>query len=79
MNRNAINDPKVWYKLGEGGAPEEELGRMELLGEEYKKAGVMLTWLGFNGCLFDIKPWVTEKIIAPETDEAAVQTIINNK
>ena len=35
MNRNAVNNPKVRYELGEGGAPEEDLGRMELLVEEY--------------------------------------------
>ena len=52
---------------------------MELLVEEYEEAGAMLTSLGFNGCIFDIKPRVTEKIIALETDEAAVQAIIDNK
>ena len=45
MNRNAVNDPKVRYELGEGGAPEEDLGRMELLVEEYKRLGrCLLGW-----------------------------------
>ena len=52
---------------------------MEMLVSEYEEAGEMLSWLGFNGGMFDIKPQVDEKIVAPETDEAAVQTIINNK
>ena len=39
----------------------------------------MLTPLGLNGCSFDIKPRVSEKIIAPETDEAAVHAIIEKK
>ena len=29
--------------------------------------------------MFDIKPRVAEKIVAPETNEAAVQGIIDNK
>ena len=29
--------------------------------------------------MFDIKPRFAEKIVAPETDEAAVQAIIDNK
>ena len=39
----------------------------------------MLYRLGFNGGMFDIKPRVAEKIVTPETDEAAVQSIIDNK
>ena len=79
MTRNAVNDPKVRYELGEGGAPEEDLGRMEMLVSEYEEAGAMLSRLGFNGGMFDIKPQVSEKIVALNTDEAAVQAIINNK
>ena len=39
----------------------------------------MLSRLGFNGGMFDIKPRVSEKILHPEIDEAAVQAIIDNK
>ena len=39
----------------------------------------MLSRLGFNGGMFDIKPQVAEKIVSLETDEAAVQAIIDNK
>ena len=53
---NTKNYPKVGYKLGEGGAPEEDLGRMEMLVSEYEEAGEMLSWLGFNSGMFDIKP-----------------------
>ena len=73
------NNSKLRYELGEGGAPEEYLGRMEILVSEYEEAGAMLSWLEFNGGMFDIKPQVSEKIFAPNTDEAAVQAIIDNK
>ena len=39
----------------------------------------MISPLGFNGGMFDIKPRVANKIVAPETDEEAVQEIINIK
>ena len=65
MTRNAVNDPKVRCELGEGGAPEEYLGRMEMLVSEYEEAGAMVSRLGFNGGMFDIKPRVSEKIVAP--------------
>ena len=39
----------------------------------------MLSRLGFNGGMFDIKSRVAEKIVFPETDKATVQSIINNK
>ena len=79
MTRNAVNDPKVRYELGEGGAPEEDLGRMEMLVSEYEEAGTLLSRLGFDGGMFDIKPRVAEKIVAPETDKATVQAIIDNE
>jgi len=34
---------------------------------------------GFNSGVFDIQPRVVEKVLAPETDEAKVQAIIDNK
>ena len=39
----------------------------------------MISPLGFNGGMFDIKPRVANKIVAPETDKEAVQEIINIK
>ena len=78
-DKNVVNDPKVIYELREGGAPKEDLGRMEMLVSEYEDSGAMLSWLVLNGGMFDIKPRVAEKIVALETDEAAVQAIIDNK
>ena len=40
-----------------------------------KRRGAMISRLGFNGGMFDIKPRVADKIVAPETDEADVQGI----
>ena len=39
----------------------------------------MISRLGLNVGMFDIKPRVSEKIVSPEIDEAAVQEIIDNK
>ena len=39
----------------------------------------MISRLGLNVGMFDIKPRVSGKIVSPETDEAAVQEIIDNK
>ena len=52
---------------------------MEMLVLEYEEEGVILSRLGFNGGMFDIKPQVAEKIVPPETDDAAVQAIVDNK
>ena len=52
---------------------------MEMLVSEYEEAGAMLYRLGFNCGIFDIKHRVAEKIVASETDKAAVQAIIDNK
>ena len=46
---------------------------------EYEEEGVILSRLGFNGGMFDIKPQVAENIAALETDKADVQAIIDNK
>ena len=50
-----------------------------MLVSEYEESGAMISRLGFNGGMFDIKPRVAEKIVSPETDDAAVQAIIDNK
>ena len=79
MTRNAVNDPKVGYELGDGGAPEEDLNRMEILVAEYEQAGKWLAESQFNSGIFDIQPRRVKKKLLPETDEAAVQAIIDSK
>ena len=59
-----MNNPKVRYELGENGAPEEDLGRIDMMVSEYEEAGEILSWLGFNGGIFDNKPQISEKIVA---------------
>lgn len=49
MNRSAIHDPKVRYELGEGGAPEEDGKRLQLLEDAYREGAMGLERLGFNG------------------------------
>jgi len=53
---NVVLDPKVRHELGEGGAPEEQLVRMEQLVKDYNDSVQRLTDLGFNGEVLDLKP-----------------------
>ena len=55
MNRNACNDEKVRYELGEGGAPPDASNRLELLEADYMKFARELDELGFNGDILDLK------------------------
>ncbi len=45
-----MNDPKVRYELGEGGAPEEA-GNIAL---EYEAMAKNLSGMGFNGGMLDL-------------------------
>ena len=42
MTRNTVNDPKVRYELREGGAPEEDGKRLQLLDDAYREGAVEL-------------------------------------
>ena len=56
MSRNAINDPKVQWEAGEGGATEEATQQVESLTLAYNEGARTLTQQGFNGEVLDIKP-----------------------
>lgn len=43
------------YELGEGGAPEAEGKRLELLEKHYKEGALWFKSLGFNGEAFDFE------------------------
>ncbi len=58
MTANAVNDPKVWYELGEGGAPEAEQKRIADLVEDYHQSRDELAGLGFNVDILDLQPKV---------------------
>ena len=79
MTRNAVNDPKVRYELGDGGAPEEAQGRLELLTTEYKEVANSLSEMGFNGEVMDLKARTVEERKFPEEEEAAIQELIAKK
>ena len=49
MTRNALNDPKVRFEIGEGGAPEPESKRLVLLEEAYREGAAGLESMGYNG------------------------------
>ncbi len=56
LTGNVALDPKVGHELGEGGAPEEQLVRIEQLVKDYNDSAQRLTDLGFNGKVLDLKP-----------------------
>lgn len=79
MTGNAVNDPKVRYELGEGGAPPEASSRMELLEEEYNECAETLLRLGYNGKVLDLR---ARRVAAmeeglPDDEEAQVQHILD--
>ena len=79
MTRASLNDPKVRIELGEGGAPEEDGKRLELLVEEYEQAERTLTRLGFNGRILNVEPPRAKPREFFATEEAQTQAIIDNK
>ena len=79
MTRNSITDPKVRYELGEGGAPEKEGRRLELLVSEYEEARETLTRLGFNGGVLDLQARTAEERVIPDEEEAVIQAILDRK
>ena len=74
-----MTDPKVRCELEEGGVPEEEGGRLELLILEYEEAREMLTLLGFGCDILDLQARIAEERAIHDDEEALIQTIINRK
>ena len=79
MSRNALNDPKVRWELGEGGAPEEATERLNLLMKDYKEGAERLTRMGFNGEVLDLEPSRVQEKVIPEGEEAQIKALIKNK
>jgi hypothetical protein len=51
MTSNEVNDPKVWYELGEGGGPEEAQNRIQALVDDYGKSRENVeTWGSTRTC-----------------------------
>ena len=78
MTANAVNNPKVRYELGEGGAPGGEKERLESLVADYRKSGEDMIELGFNGELLDLQPVEVATHMLPENEAAAVKLIVDN-
>ena len=69
MLENALNDPKVRWEMGDGGAPEEASRRMELLLKDYQEGARRLTQMGFNGDVLDLEPPRVEEAEYLDGDE----------
>ena len=79
MNRSAVNDPKVRYELGEGGAPEEDGKRLALLEEAYKEGAAGLQSLGFNGIdAFDLELPRATDVKFGEKDEKKIDEMMKD-
>ena len=79
MTGNAVNDPKVRYELGEGGAPEEATRRIELLVADYEECVHTLNKLGLNGNVLDLQPRTVEDDKYPSDEEKQIEHIVKNK
>ena len=79
MTGNAVNDPKVRHELGDGGAPPEAAIRMKALSVEYRKTARVLTGMGFNGAVLDVKLPKAKKAVVYEDNEARIQHMIDNR
>ena len=81
MTRNALNDERVRFESGEGGAPPEMARRMELLVCDYREHKKTLDELGFNGNTFDVEIPVTTCADTEITvdEEKQIETIIKQK
>jgi hypothetical protein len=76
MTANAVNDPKVRYELGEGGAPEAEQKRIADLVEDYHQSRDELAELGFNADILDLQPKVAENHPILADEEAAIEALM---
>ena len=75
MTRNAVNDPKVRYEVGDGGAPKEEGEQLLLLEKTYQEGTRILQGLGYNGCAFDQELPCTKKSLSWPDDERKIEKL----
>ncbi len=66
---NTVNDPKVQYELGEGGAPEAEQKRIANLVEDYHQSRDELAGLGFNPDILDLQLGAALKNFLPQNQK----------
>ena len=76
MTANAVNDPKVRYELGEGGAPEAEQKRIAGLVEDDHQSRDELAELGFNADILDLQPKVAKNHSIPADKEAVIKALM---
>ena len=79
MSRRALDDPKVRWERGEGGAPEEASDRIELLMEDYEEGARRLTEMEFNGEVLDVEPPQAENYSVPEGEDDQVKALVDGK
>ena len=79
MTGNASNDPKVRHELGDGGAPQEALTRMEKLVGDYDACAAELTRMGYNGGVLDLKPRVVSTTTFQKDEDEQIKHIMKNK
>ena len=78
MTANAVNDPKVRFELGEGGAPEAEQKRISDLYTDYCTTRDDLGNMEFNAELLDLEPNHVENHVLPANEEEAIQALMKN-
>ena len=78
MTANAVNDPKVRFELGEGGAPEAEQKRISDLYTDYCTTRDDLGNMEFNAELLDLEPNHVEIHVLPANEEEAIQALMKN-
>jgi len=79
MTGNAVNDPKVRHELGDGGAPPEAAIRMKALNTEYRKTARVLSGMGFNGGVMDVKLPKVKAAAAFENNEEKIDYLVENR
>ncbi len=80
MTGNAVNDPKVRYELGDGGAPPEDAIQMKALNTEYRKTARELLGMGFNGGVMDVKlPKVKAAVVFEDNEEEKINYLVENR
>ena len=77
MTSNTALDPKVWYKLGEGGVPEEAHKRIKFLVADYEKSVGELDGLGHNRGIMDLETIEVEELGILKDEEELIASILS--
>jgi hypothetical protein len=79
MTGKAVNDPKVRHELGNGRAPLEAAIRMKALNTEYRKTARVLSGMGFNGGVMDVKLPKVKAAAVFEDNEEKINYLVENR